>query len=149
MKKLLNKILKFKKKRVLDISFQETMDLCDLPIITFRNNGKKVNFMLDTGSSISILESEIAKELDKEFSGDLSTILSISNERLPGEGYEITFTYRDYTFTDVFYVADIGKAFEKVKEKKGIHIHGLLGTDFFKKYNYVLDFDELKAYIKK
>ena len=35
------------------ISFRESMDLVELPIVTFMNNGKKLNFLLDTGASYS------------------------------------------------------------------------------------------------
>ena len=35
------------------ISFRESMDLVQLPIVTFMNNGKKLNFLLDTGASYS------------------------------------------------------------------------------------------------
>ena len=39
------------------MSFRETMDLCELPIVTFMNNGKKLNFLLDTGASKSVIHS--------------------------------------------------------------------------------------------
>ena len=147
MKRIIKKL--FGNKKTFNVSFQEAMDLCELPIITFKNNNRKVNFMLDTGSNNSIISVETAKELKKEPSGDMNTILSISNEKLSGEGYTITFYYKDYKFTDVFFIADIGKVFERLKERTGVQVHGILGVDFFRKYNYVLDFDELKAYIKK
>ena len=37
------------------MSFKESMDLVELPIITFYNNGKKLNFLLDTGANNSII----------------------------------------------------------------------------------------------
>lgn len=39
-------------------------------------------------------------------------------------------------------------AFAQLKSMYGIQIHGILGTSFFQKYRYVLDFAELTAYQK-
>ena len=36
-----------------------------------------------------------------------------------------------------------------IESSTGITIHGLLGTDFLQKYNYVIDFDSLEVYSKK
>ena len=36
-----------------------------------------------------------------------------------------------------------------MKKEYGVTIHGLLGTGFFQKYKYVLDFNEMVAYSLK
>ena len=41
------------RKKSSEISFREAMDLAELPVITFYNGDKKINFLLDTGSNIS------------------------------------------------------------------------------------------------
>ena len=38
------------KKKNSEISFREAMDLAELPVITFYNGDRKINFLLDTGS---------------------------------------------------------------------------------------------------
>ena len=40
------------RKKSSEISFREAMDLAELPVITFYNGDKKINFLLDTGSNI-------------------------------------------------------------------------------------------------
>ena len=41
------------------ISFKETLDLTDLPIVTFEQNGNKINFLLDTGANRSVINKAI------------------------------------------------------------------------------------------
>ena len=43
------------------MSFRESMDLTDLPVVTFYQGNKKVNFLLDTGSNDSIINEEAVK----------------------------------------------------------------------------------------
>ena len=43
-------------KRV-NMSFKEAMDLVELPVVTFLNGKEKLNFLLDTGSNISQINS--------------------------------------------------------------------------------------------
>lgn len=58
------------------MSFKESMDLVELPIITFYNNGKKLNFLLDTGANNSIINKSVIKDLDyKECTENLDTLV--------------------------------------------------------------------------
>ena len=41
------------------MSFKQSMELCDLPIITFYIGEKKLNFILDTGCIQSMLDADI------------------------------------------------------------------------------------------
>ena len=38
------------------MSFQNSMDLAELPVVTFRQGDKKINFLLDTGSNNCIID---------------------------------------------------------------------------------------------
>ena len=44
---------------------------------------------------------------------------------------------------------DMSSSFDVIKRSTGVNIHGILGTAFFNKYKYILDFDKLIAYSKK
>ena len=41
------------------MSFKQSMELCDLPIVTFYIGEKKLNFVLDTGCVQSMLDADI------------------------------------------------------------------------------------------
>ena len=57
-------------------------------------------------------------------------------------------TYKNQVFEEEFGIADLDEAFSVVKQESGVQIHGILGSKFFERYKYVLDFKELIAYIK-
>lgn len=53
-----------KQRKKVNMSFKEAMDLVELPVVTFFNGDKKLNFLLDTGSNISQINSSILPLLD-------------------------------------------------------------------------------------
>ena len=136
-----------RKKNISDkMSFKESMDLCELPIVTFLNNGKKLNFLLDTGASGSIIDSN---DLDGLAFTRLNKIGDIFG--MEGNKQEVTFInmslgYRGKTYDDEFQVMDMGSPFGNMKAEYGVNLHGVLSSTFFQKYQYVLDFQELVAY---
>ena len=61
----------------------------------------------------------------------------------------MTVTYRNQKFIDRFYISDLNESFGAIKAETGVQIHGILGSKFFAKYKYILDFESLIAYSKK
>ena len=51
------------KKNNRKMSFKESMDLAELPVVTFYQGDKKFNFLLDTGSNYSHISKEAAEEI--------------------------------------------------------------------------------------
>lgn len=135
------------------MSFMEAFNLTEMTIVTFFNNGKKLNFLLDTGSNDAYI-SQSASEIEG------LTFESIATEgtRVTGsvgtctcvEAIRIPLTYKDNTYsTDLFVLESLDEAFKDIKESNGVQLHGILGTLFLQKHNFVLDFDELVAYKKR
>lgn len=128
------------------MSFRETLDLTELPIVTFKNNDKKFNFLLDTGSSDSIINKSIVKELTHSPTGKKDTIYGIEGNKEVVDIINIEISYRDRVYEDNFYAKDLDSAFAKLKTSFGVNLHGILGNSFFQKYRYVINFEELVAY---
>lgn len=131
------------------MSFRESMDLTELPVVTFYQGDKKINFLLDTGSNNSLINAYCG--LDIEFNGTNveSEIYGINGEKIMAKCAKIKFSYKDFTFDYNFQVCDLSSTFEAIKKETGVNIHGILGNQFFKEYSYILDFDKLVAYSKK
>ena len=55
---------------------------------------------------------------------------------------------KNQEFEEEFSIADLDKAFRIVREESGVQIHGILGSRFFEKYKYVLDFKDYIAYVR-
>ena len=136
-------------KRRTGISFKESLDLADLPVITMYNNGKKLNFLLDTGSNISHIDSSI-DNLDCELiEKECLDITTVGGELKGGEKWlRIPLTYKKQNFSEDFMALELHDTFAQIKKETGVQIHGILGNSFFIKYKYMLDFDEMVAYIK-
>lgn len=131
------------------MSFQQSMDLVGLPVITFYQGDKKYNLLLDTGSNDNIIDSNCLDDLvheDVEYDGTLTGLDGIENRVT---ACHIAFSYKDQEYPFKYLVKDMEPAFRVMKNEYGITLHGIIGSKFFNKFRYVLDFKDLIAYSKE
>lgn len=145
---IINIIEENKRRRNSKISFRESMELVELPVVTFYNGSKKLNFLLDTGSNKSIINKAILSELNHEMLDEKESTFGMEGNNVETEICSMTVYYRKNKFNEVFSVIDMSAAFDMVKQESGVQIHGILGSKFFEKYKYVLDYNDLSAYMK-
>lgn len=132
------------------ISIKESLDLCNLPVITFVNDGLKFNFLLDTGADRNHMSKKASNKVKSE-----DTQYQVSTTGYTGDAElnpikKAVFTYKNKAFDVEFTVsAGLDKSFEYVKKERGVAIHGILGSDFLREYKYILDFDKLEVYTKR
>lgn len=138
-----------KQKKKETMSFREAMDLTELPIVTFYNNDKKLNFLLDTGSDLSYINKSILPSLEYKEIDESRNIISVGGNTQSTGCCDMTVTYKNKKFIDRFYISDLDEAFGVIKAETGVQIHGILGSKFFAKYKYILDFESLIAYSKR
>ena len=86
----LNLILKKNK-----ISFRESLDLVDLPIVTFKNNNIKLNFLLDTGSNVSYINKEVLSQLQYETTNRIDQFMGASGEVQVVNIIKMSLLYKD------------------------------------------------------
>ena len=128
------------------MSFREAMDLVDLPIITFYNENTKLNLLLDTGSSMNVINSTILETLICTKLEGSGTVYGMEGNEINIEYVSMKINYGNESYTSTFQLIDMQKAFDKIKEEYGVQVHGILGNAFFKEYEYMLDFKSLIAY---
>lgn len=133
------------------ISIKESLDLTQLPIVTFQEGNLKLNFLLDSGSTHSYISESCAKTLlgtpidIEDFSYHTSTGTDTVSKMI-----EALLVHRDKEFkVDLLINNSLDTTFEEVKSECGVQLHGILGSDFLKKHKYILDFSELVVYPKK
>lgn len=131
------------------MSFRESLALSDLPVITFFQNGVKLNFLFDTGANISVINKSMLNSLSYKETDRISKISGIGGGLSDIPIVDIEFRYKDNTFVDGFQVVDMSNTFSAIKKSTGVTIHGMIGNAFMQKYKYVLDFDKMLAYSKK
>lgn len=135
------------------MSFMEAFNLTEMTIVTFFNNGKKLNFLLDTGSNDAYISKSASKikglSCEKIHTDGINVTGSVGNN-VCTEAIRMPLTYKDNTYiTGLFVLDSLDESFKAIKESDGVQLHGILGTLFLQKHNFVLDFDELVAYKKK
>ena len=132
------------------ISFVEAFNLTDMPIVTFRNNGNKYNFLLDTGSTDCHVNKAVVESGQLEYDEMESTknVFGMEGNPVSVNMINVTLALNDMEFNDAFIVNDLSAAFDSIKRENGVTLHGILGTSFFDKYKYVIDFGKYVAYSK-
>lgn len=145
---VINTIEDRKKKNDSKISFRESMDLTELPVVTFYNKDTKLNFLLDTGSNNSHINSSVLSTLEYKNIDRKTETIGFNGNKSDNNFCKMTISYKNQKFEEEFGITDLEEAFSVVKKESGVQIHGILGSKFFEKYRYVLDFNELIAYIK-
>ena len=131
------------------MSFQNSMDLAELPVVTFRQGDKKINFLLDTGSNNCVIDSNILKNIDHKMLDVETNILGLEGNAQKTGVCTIKMTYKDKEYEYPYVIQDMSAAFDSIKKETGVTVNGMLGSKFFNEFKYVLDFDELIAYSKK
>ena len=135
-------------KRV-SISFKEALDLVDLPVITFYNDNKKFNFLLDTGATISVIDSNVLDRFTHTELDYTGTLYGMEGNKQDVSYVRAQLDYKNKSYEEDFQVADLSAAFSQLKSTSGVTLSGILGNSFFTKYQYVLDFNSLIAYSSK
>lgn len=131
------------------MSFRESMDLAEMPVVTFYQGDKKFNFLLDTGSNYSHISKEAAKELKGDIIEAQAKIHGIGEGNTTGV-CKTSLTYKGADYDINLHITDhLTDAFTSIKSETGVTVHGLIGNQFFQQHKYVLDFEELVAYTKK
>lgn len=132
------------------ISFRQAMELLQLPVVSFYIDNKLYNFLLDTGSNDSHINKELIDKNIIKYSKDetKSTVIGITGDSVDVNSCIITLKYNNKEFSNLFLINDMSETFKAIKEESGITLHGILGSKFFEKYKYVIDFNSLEFYHK-
>ena len=132
-----------------NISFLEGINLTGLPIITFKCEDKVLAFVLDTGSNRCYIDKEVIKYVPHTYKEQEDIILTSGAASQQSGIATINLQHKGHIFDLDCCVLDMSEAFSGIKASFGVTLHGLIGTDFFEKYKYVLDFDSMVAYSLK
>ena len=138
-------IVRINKKQIME--FKTSMDLTGLPIITFYQGKNKYNFLLDTGSNVSYINSKSDVEVQKNNTKDV--FMGADGVDKPCEWAFVKFYREAVEYDCKVIVADLDAAFTELKNCWGVTVNGILGNDFFTKYKYCLDFKEQVVYVRK
>jgi len=146
LKSIINKLFKGKSNA---LSFQQGFDLTELPIITFKQGDTKLNFILDTGATNNVIDSNALPNIKYTPMNEVSTLFGLEGNVKPVQMCRLALSHKDFSFEYEYLINDLSAPFLQIKKESGVILHGILGSKFFHKFQYVLDFSELIAYSKK
>lgn len=130
------------------VSFRDGLKLTGLPIVCLNQGDKVFNFILDTGSDVSVIAEHVLPEIKYQKLDTAGTLYGLEGNRVNVEVCLINLEYNTTNFTNDFLIRDLKSAFDHMKKDHGVTVHGLLGSRFFNKYKYIIDFNNLIAYSK-
>lgn len=118
-----------------------------LPLVPVEVKDKYLSFILDTGSTCSLIDSNVVEYFKDivEPVGDYY-INGIEGTKHKVEMITLPFTFEGQTYKPKFCVKPLLNAFKGIEDESGIQIHGLLGTDFLLENKWIIDFKECCIY---
>lgn len=134
------------------VSFRESLNLVDLPIITFTCGKKKLNLLLDSGATCCIIDAKVLQSINKDnytISQNKTECFGVEGNKISADLITLNISYSGLIFNEEFIINDMSKAFQEVKNESGVTLHGIIGSNFFVKHKYILDFDKMIFYNKK
>lgn len=115
-----------------------------LPLIIVKVKEKYICFILDTGSTCSLIDSSVVEYFKDivEPVGDYC-ISGIEGTKHKVDIVALPFNFEGQIYKPKFCVRPLLDAFKSIEEENGIQVHGLLGTDFLLENQWIVDFRTL------
>lgn len=115
-----------------------------LPIILVGVRDKYLCFILDTGSTCSLIDSTVVEYFKDivEPAGDYC-ITGIEGTKHKVDMIILPFNFEGQLYKPKFCVKPLLDAFSGIETESGIQVHGLLGTDFLLENKWIVDFKTL------
>ena len=131
-------------------SIKDNLQKARLPLVIIRMLDNDLCLMIDTGASQNLID-ESVYDFFKEWLPDLSEecyrVATFYGES-EGKIINIPFTFENQEYNEPFEISGdlIPLMAEKVHEKSGIEVHGILGNNFLQDHGWIIDFKKQEIY---
>ena len=112
------------------ISFEESFKVLPLPVVTFRNNGKELNFLVDSGATDSVISKCYMGDLNYTNKQGKGSVFGMEGNAQEVSYINTELEYKDHKFVNTFQVVDLSNSFNMIEKEYGVKLHGVLGSDF-------------------
>lgn len=128
-------------------SLINVLNKIQLPIILAKIENKSLYFILDTGSTCSLIDCNVVEYFRDivEPVGEYN-ILGIEGTKHKVDVVILSFTFEGQEYKPKFCTKPLTDAFTSIKKESGMQIHGLLGTDFLLENKWIIDFNKYQIY---
>ena len=134
-----------KKKDVLFYSLSYGLDKTKLPIIPVEVEGKYLCFIIDTGSTCSLIDNNVVEYFENIITpvGEYN-VSGIDGTKHKVDVVTLPFSFEGQSYRPNFCVKPLLEAFKDIETESGIQVYGLLGTDFLMENRWIIDLDKLQ-----
>lgn len=130
------------------LSFTDNMGRLNLPVVSLTNNGQSFNFLIDTGATLSVIDSNALGKLAYTKVETTGNAYGVDGNIIPVEYARIELNHENTKFVDEFQIMRVD-AFDNIKESDKIEIVGILGSTFLKRYDFTINYKDLIIFAKK
>lgn len=133
--------------------------LCTIPfdkyfktksIIVHCTQGEKdFYFILDSGASHSCLSQQRIDEIEYQMQEGKTILTDIRGNKKEVDSCEASLNFGEMKTKISFLINDFTGAFDGLEQFLGIHIHGLLGTNFLLDHKAIVDYEKLELRLYK
>lgn len=135
--------------KTIKIPFEGNVDPASFPVITLYNNGNPVSFLVDSGSNIShINSSELGWIKYEDIKDSNMSIVGMEGNEVIVERCTIELTCNGKTIVEEFAKTNLDSIRDTIMETRDIEIEGILGGTFLKKNSGVINYNDMRLYIK-
>lgn len=137
------------------ISFRDAFDKSEMPVITLFMEGVPLNFLVDSGANLNLLDKQIFDNIfpDKVDAGIKYNVAAAGGELKDLGSHKLEFLIECDKYIekcqDEFCIMDLSGTFGSIYDTTGLQLHGVLGARFFVQNQWRLDFDNLIIWLKK
>jgi predicted aspartyl protease len=130
------------------LSFTDNMGRLNLPVVSLTNNGQSFNFLIDTGATLSVIDSNALDKLAYTKVETIGSAYGVDGNIIPVEYARIELNHENTKFVDEFQIMRVN-GFDNIKESDKIEIVGILGSTFLKRYDFTINYKDLIISAKK
>lgn len=126
-------------------SFEDYFERTKTPMIIVHLYGKKCRFLLDSGAHQNCLDIQFLYTIKDKLKGKTMAEgdkIQVGNGAIMDSyGMQVRFNIRNMEFNEDFLVSDL-KGLREFSNREGLNITGILGSEFFDKHKWKIDFDK-------
>lgn len=122
---------------------QFSINKTGLPLIVVSVLNKNICLLIDTGSTINLLEKRLFEHFkDKITVCSNSELIGIDGIKKSAEKVNLNFTFEDKEYSAQFTIFDTTLAFHQIEKDSNIQIHGIIGNEFLVENEWIIDYEK-------
>lgn len=112
------------------------------PVVELVLNGKKAWFLIDSGSMGTLLNSSDKFKYGFVEGRDGSLLNGFGGASIMLDAYHVNLEFNNIQLITEFHSQSLDNLLEQYEEETNLQIVGILGTDIFLKYHFIIDYSK-------